>query len=220
MSATNKTKKTTDAQALPDVELSNGPFVERHDGAAPTLTANGLAAIEMLAAEGFVQNAIASRIGLSAKQFKTILGAADVDPMTEARAAWESGRSKLESELVRLALASARRGGMIQQLFLLKSQFGHRDQGPATVIEGPRINFTLPASFSESAYLRELNMAGPVDTRDPQRRQIVLGSEAPDAPFGRYADGTAVPDYGQIGRLPAPSNPTTEGGNHVEKSES
>jgi hypothetical protein len=208
------TKKPSPSKPLPDVELPPGPHLERHEGATPTLTANGLAAIELLAAEGFVQNAIASRIGLSAKQFKTLLGAADANAMTEARAAWEGGRARLESEFVRLVVANARKGNMISQLFGLKAFFAYKE-GASTVVEGPKINFySLPAPASDVDYMKQLGMAGPVDARDPQRRQIVLGSEGPDAPFGRYIDGELVPDFGGIGRgaLPVPTTPPTNEG--------
>ncbi len=159
-------------QPLPSLQLPDGPYVTRA-GATPVLTDSGRTVIETMAAEGCTQNKIASTLGVSARTFKTLLGKTDDDPPSPARTAWESGRSTLESDLVRLALAGARKGDMIRQMFLLKSQFGHRDQGPTTVVDASaRIQFVLPGSMSESDYYKSLGISGPIDTRPEHLRGL------------------------------------------------
>jgi DNA-binding CsgD family transcriptional regulator len=195
------------------IELPAAPYLQR-DGQTPALTNAGLAVVEAMAKEGCTQGKIASALGVSAKTFKTLLGKTDEDPPSPARAAWEAGRAALESELVQLALSAARKGGMVQQLFLLKSQFGHRDQGPATIVDaGARINFVMPGSMSEAEYYAKLNIKGPIDARDPKRRSIVADSKSAEHPFGVYEDGEPVPDYaGLYGmRLLTPPSNTLKG---------
>lgn len=167
------------AQPLPEIAIPLAPYVTR-DGQTPVLTEAGVEAIALLAAEGVTQNAIASRIGVSAKTFKTLLGKADADPASPARTAYESGRSHLESELIRLVIAAARKGDMVRQLFALKSLYQYRDQGPSVLIDnGPRISLTLPGSLSEEEYYARLGITGPIDTRSVETRSAYQAALEP-----------------------------------------
>ena len=163
--------KPADTAPLPPLQLPAGPYVKR-DGQTPVITDAGSKAIEMMAAEAFTQGKIAATLGVSAHTFKTMMRKQDDDPPSPARAAWESGRAAFESEIARLLLASARRGNTIAQLFTGKVQFSWRDQGPATIVEGPRINFLMPGGYTEEQYLAKLGISAPIDARPAQMRGL------------------------------------------------
>lgn len=163
-------KPTTEVPiTLPEIELPAGPFVTR-DGQTPVLTEAGLAAITLLASESVTQVAIASRIGITFKVFKGLLGRADDDPPSPARAAWELGLGRLESELGRLLLSSARRGNTIAQIFFSKAKLGWRESSPVQIDASQKHITFLPASMTEEEYFRSLNISGPLDTRPPEIR--------------------------------------------------
>src|SRR5687767_4620275 len=114
---TKATKPDTDTTAapitLPKFEAPKDvPLVDR-SGPSPALTDAGCEVVRAMAAELFTQEEIAGSLGLSAKQFKTLLGKADADPMSPARAAWENGHAANKGELLRIALHAARRGAMV-----------------------------------------------------------------------------------------------------------
>jgi hypothetical protein len=151
-----------------------GPLVTYDaNGIAMGCTAAGLELVRKASAEGFAQVSIAASLGVSLKVFERLLGRADAEPMSDVRAAWELGQGDLRSELVRLCLAGARRGGMGQSLFLLKSLFQFRDQGPAITVENSnRINFLLPGPMSEQEYFAKLGIKEAVDTRPESVRGL------------------------------------------------
>jgi hypothetical protein len=192
----------TKRNCMPALQLPDGPYVQR-DSASPTLTPAGVAVIESMARELFTQEEIAAKLGLSAKVFRSVLGKATDDPMTPARAAWESGIAANKGELQRLALSKARGGAMVETLFLLKSVHGFRDQGPAVQVDaGPRINFySLPRPMSEKDYFESLGIDGPIDTRPMHMR---------------------VPPMQAMGLLPSPTEsnpaPTEGGGSNADES--
>lgn len=141
-------------------------------GLATGCTPAGLQVVHHASAEGFAQVSIATSLGLSLKVFERLLGRADAEPMSDVRAAWELGQGDLRSELVRLCLAGARRGGMVQSLFLLKSLFQFRDQGPAVAVDNSsRVQFVLPGPLSESEYYAKLGIKEPIDTRPMDQRK-------------------------------------------------
>jgi DNA-binding CsgD family transcriptional regulator len=219
-------KPDTDTTAapimLPKYEVSKDVVLVDRSGPSPSLTDAGCEVVRAMAAELFTQEEIAATLGLSGRQFKTLLGKSNLDPMSPARAAWETGHAQNKGELLRIAMHAARRGAMVQTLFLLKAEHGLRDQGPSVIVDaGAKIQFTLHGSYSPEAYLKEVGCVGAIDSRDPQRRQIVFGSESPEHKFGVYQDGTPVPDYGGMRMLPASSNPslTSKEQSHAEQSE-
>src|SRR5947207_1602716 len=88
-----------------------------------TVTAAGLVAIEMLAANAAPQQKIASVLGVSLAMFKRdLLGKASDNPMTPTRAAYERGRGDLEAEVAGLLLKAARNGNTIAAIFFSKAQ--------------------------------------------------------------------------------------------------
>jgi hypothetical protein len=172
MKIKNIKKEVAGFEPPPPLEVPAGPLVIFDDkGVATGCTQAGLELVRAASAEGFSQISIASKLGIGLKTFERLLGKADSEPMSEVRAAWELGFGDLKSELVRLCLAGARRGGLVQSLFLLKSLFQFRDQGPAIAIDnGPRIQFTLPAPMSEEDYLKKLGIEAPIDVRPIELR--------------------------------------------------
>jgi hypothetical protein len=204
-------KEEQGAEPLPPLQLPEGPHIVRDAREVAThCTEAGLQLIRVASAEGCAQVHIASLLGISLKTFERLLGKASDDPMRPERAAYEEGQGALKSEMIRLCIAGARRGGLVQPLFLLKSIFGLRDQGPAVAIDtGNKINFTLPGpAATVEDFMRSIGQEKIIDSRDTRLIRETMGaqgkSEAEIADYlrsiGRHDDAGPPPQL-----LPKPT---------------
>jgi hypothetical protein len=155
-------KLLIDQRAAEPAEYPPGPWI-----LFEALTPAGLEMIEQAATLGNRQARIASLLGITAKQFENFLGAPDKP--TPARLAFEAGDSKAESDLFVALHRRAAASDAESAKFLLRVR-GHRESGPANIIEGPKIIFTLPGSFpptdeGHDAYMRSIGQTEVHDAR-------------------------------------------------------
>jgi hypothetical protein len=186
-------------------EKPQPPYVERIGGEV-RLTESGVSLIEYLARAHSLPGHIASALGIPRKRLNLIFDRAKGD--NPEHLAFERGHFAFQQEVIDRLWAHSERN-FIPAIFVAKSIFGMRENAEPTVLNQQQNIVFLPASMTEADYLKSVGLVGAIDTRDPQRRQIISGSESPEAPFGRYADGRPVPDYcGLKGMrmLPPPSN--------------
>ena len=138
---------TSPTPAVP-VALPPGPYVEA--GAEPLrLTEAGLTVVEAVAREGGKQRAVAAALGVTFKQFRSLI---DRDEATRLR--WEKGVAELESEVAGLLLKAARAGSVVPAIFFSKAVLGWRETdqpnaAQANIIITP---VSLPAPLSEEQY--------------------------------------------------------------------
>ena len=149
--------------------LPSPPFIHRAPPphGAVTVTPNGCAAIRIWAQGGKTAEAIAAELGVAQTTFKKLLGAADDEPATDVRLAYEAGKASHKSLLIEKLTEKALAGSEIAGFFLLKSVHNLRDSGPSVVVDNAqRISFVLPGSMSQEDYYKKLGIDGPIDTRD------------------------------------------------------
>jgi hypothetical protein len=132
-----------------------------------TVTPNGCGAVKLWATRGKTFEAIAGELGIAQSTARKLMGAADDEPPTDARLAYESGKAAHKSSLIEKLTEKALAGSEIASFFLLKACHNLRDQGPQTVIDNAaRIQFVLPGSMTQAEYYKKLGIDGPIDTRD------------------------------------------------------
>lgn len=128
-------------------KLPDGPYI-----VDDVVTANGLRAVTLLAANGAPQTKVASALGLTARQLKKRLGTVDDD--TSLRLAWETGRADLEYEVATILLEQARAGNVVAAIFYSKSQLNWVDVPQATQTVG--IQIVVPDSLSREQWQARL----------------------------------------------------------------
>ena len=122
--------------------------------AVTRLTPVGVEALELLAGMGLRKDSIAARLGIGCKVLDACMAA-----QPEAELAFTRGRSSLEGELVGSLAEKARGGYAPAAMFLLKTVFGYREQGPTDGGADPRvaIQINLPSPKSVEDYMRTIS---------------------------------------------------------------
>lgn len=118
------------------------------------LTDVGLEALERLASLGLRQTSLAARLGIARKVLEAIL-----KEQPEAGLAFARGRAELEAELVGSLAEKARKGYAPAAMFLLKTVFSYREQGPVDGETDPRvaIQINLPEPKTIENYMKTIS---------------------------------------------------------------
>ena len=124
-------------------------------GAVTRLTPTGVETLELLAGLGLQKHSIAARLGIGCHKVLDACMAAQ----PEAALAFARGRAGLEGELVGSLAEQARGGYAPAAMFLLKTVFGYREQGPTDGGADPRvaIQINLPSPKSVEDYMRVIS---------------------------------------------------------------
>jgi hypothetical protein len=138
----NPAKRKPKALVLPP-----GPHIV--DG---VIVAAGYQLVELMAANGATQAAIAARLGITHNDFKKRLALRDGN--NELRLTWERGRGALEFEVASLLLTEARKGNVLALIYYSKSQLAWTDTPQIQTQVGLQI--VLPAAMDRDSYMKSL----------------------------------------------------------------
>ncbi len=137
-----------------------------------TITEAGLTLVRKLAADGVAISTIAKALRVNPSTFRKMR------KEDEALAdAVETGRAKMETELVGILMAAARKGQIVPALFLLKTMRGFVEGKPPEGAGGPLVNITIPAAMTPAEFAKVIDIEpapdpGPV----PDQSQKVIRS--------------------------------------------
>jgi hypothetical protein len=115
-------------------------------------TRNGLDYIQALARSGATQGFCASKLNLTAKQFKNLM--AD-ESDTATRLAFEAGHSELETEMSQILIDMARNGVVVAAIYFSKARLGWQEAAPPPMSNNVQI--VLPAPLSAADYERRMH---------------------------------------------------------------
>jgi hypothetical protein len=169
VSAHQKRAPATPTQ--PPLTLPPGPYAE--PGADPIrLTEAGLTVVELVAREGGKQRGVAAALGVTFKQFRSL-----IDRDEPVRLRWERGVAGLEAEVAGLLLAAARAGGVVPAIYFSKAVLGWTENSPPAAVA----NITITAPVS---------LPAPLSIEDYARRHAppALASPAVDAEFAEFTE--------------------------------
>ena len=137
-----------------------------------TITPAGLALVRKRAADGVALSTIAKALRIDPKTFRTMRKADE----TLADAV-ETGRAAMETELVGILMAQARKGGagaIVPCLFILKSMRGFVEGKPPEGSGGATVNITIPAAMSKEEFSKIVEVEA-VEVEATETQRVIRG---------------------------------------------
>jgi len=128
-------------------------LVVRAKNKAITITNDGLAVIERMAANGNANATIAKALGTSAQVLRKMLDADE-----RVALAYDTGKARLADELTDILLTHAREGNVTAAIYLSKARLGWRDQGPSTATTATQVNIHIPAPMSDEDFKKMIQV--------------------------------------------------------------
>lgn len=144
----------------------------RTQGREITITADGITVIEQLAADGVALSSIARHLGIDTKTFHRLRK--DHEEVAEAV---DVGRSDLETEMVGVLTAAARKGNIVAALMILKGQLGWKEGTPREVINKTEVNITLGKALTQAEFMKTIEIPSevvePTPTPIPETQKVI-----------------------------------------------
>jgi hypothetical protein len=202
------------------------------DGKNITATETGCEAIRLLAGAHKFQETIAAIFGITARQFKTLLG--DGLTANPARLAWESGRAFAKQRLVDVMIERAEKGDMNSGMYITRAMYGLYDKAAAGAVNvevkptfafiSPKVKdfsaaaadamadgyaAVLPGSYApteegEREYMDSIGQKEITDNRSPESRanRLRITMGNPPTPSEATPPKAVAPPVAPIGLTP------------------
>jgi hypothetical protein len=157
--------------------LPDGPYLlgERRD-----VTPAGLQLIEVIAANGGGQPAIAAKLGMPKATFLKRCNVNDGD--NECRLAFERGKAALDFEMATLLLNQAREGNTLAMIYFSKARLGWTDTPQPQQTVG--IQIVVPDSLSREQYAaRQLPQVTVIEAPKPPVMEKYVPDPEPEPIF-------------------------------------
>lgn len=142
----------------------------KRPGCKITITPEGQKLIATLAADGVSLGSIAKHLGITGRTLYRLR-----KDHQEIEDAVEVGRSELETEMVGVLTAAARKGNIVAAMFILKGQRGWKEGTPREVINKTEVNITIGKAMTQDEFdkLVELPPEDVTEVPVPQTQKVI-----------------------------------------------